>query len=67
MRQYTVRSTKEYKKDFKRLMKSGYGKRELEAVIDLLATGDDLPTRYRDHPLHGALEGTHRSVLGIEL
>lgn len=57
MKRYVVRATKQYRKDVKRLTNSGYDRQKLEAVIDLLASGITLPDRYRDHPLHGALEG----------
>jgi mRNA interferase YafQ len=57
MKKYAIVATKRYRKDFKRLAKSGLDLRKLENVIDQLASGHALPDRYRDHPLKGMLHG----------
>ena len=57
MKRYVVISTKQYRKDFKRILKSGLDRRKLEAIIDMLANGTTLPDRNNDHALSGAYEG----------
>ncbi|MDD4319528.1 MAG: type II toxin-antitoxin system YafQ family toxin [Candidatus Peribacteraceae bacterium] len=58
MRRFTVISTKQYKKDFKRLLKAGADRRKIEAIIDRLSSDAPLPDRCHDHALHGSLAGT---------
>ena len=38
-------------------MKRGYDKNKIEIVINTLASGENLPEKYRDHDLHGNWEG----------
>ena len=59
MRRFAIVPTKAYKKDLKRLVKSGFDLSKLEHVIDLLARGETLPHRYHDHALRGALRNIH--------
>lgn len=55
---YTSFPTKAYKKSFKRLMRSGkFDERELDLIIDTLASGEDLGREYQDHELHGEYAG----------
>lgn len=54
---YTVRPSKQYRRDIKRLVKSGYDRSKLEAVIDVLASGKTLDQRQRDHMLLGNKAG----------
>ncbi len=54
---YARRPSTKFKKDFKRVVKRGYALKKLEATIDLLARGDSLPPRYRNHKLVGNYEG----------
>lgn len=42
-----------FRKDFKKLKSSGKDLRKLKEVIDLLATEETLPSKYRDHALIG--------------
>ncbi len=49
----TIRYETTFKKDFKRVVKRGYDVRLLERVIEILANGEPLPQKYKDHPLIG--------------
>ena len=49
----TIKYETTFKKDFKRIVKRGYDIRLMEAVIGILASGQTLPEKYRDHPLSG--------------
>lgn len=54
---YTIRSTKAYRKAYKRISRhKDFVRSELEAVIDTLAGGRRLATKYRDHQLTGELK-----------
>lgn len=61
---YDVIPTKRYRKDYKRLLKSGYSIPKLEHTIDQLAAGNTLPADYRDHALHGKLEDSRACHIG---
>lgn len=50
----TIRYESTFKKDFKRIVKRGYDIKLLEEVIGILASGQPLPGKYRDHVLIGA-------------
>ena len=67
MRKYYVQATKRYKRDFKRLTRSGFDIDKLEHVIDLLAAGEQLSARYRDHALQGTLKDTRECHIGPRL
>lgn len=45
--------TTSFKKGIKRSIRRAYSINELETVIDILAKGEALPERYKDHPLIG--------------
>ena len=49
----TIRYETTFKKDFKRIVKRGYNIRLLEEVIEILANGQSLPEKYKDHNLIG--------------
>ncbi len=53
-----IRRTSQFKKDFKRMQKRGKGFAEFKAVIEQLADGRQLASRYRDHELVGQYAGT---------
>lgn len=53
----TIRYQRAFKKDYKRIVKRGYSIPLMEEVIDLLASGQPLPARYKDHPLEGDYAG----------
>ena len=56
---YTVKPTTQFKKDYKRAMKRGLKIELLEKVVELLAMGEALPEKNRDHELSGNWVG-HR-------
>ena len=56
---YTVKPTTQFKKDYKRAMKRGLKIELLEKVVELLAMGEALPEKNRDHELSGNWGG-HR-------
>ena len=49
----TIKYETTFKKDFKRIIKRGYNIRLLEDVIEILASGQVLPEKYKDHNLTG--------------
>ena len=56
---YTVKSTSQFKKDYKLAMKRGLKINLLEDVIAALAMGETLPEKNKDHALTGNWAG-HR-------
>ena len=56
---YTVKFTAQFKKDFKLTMKRGLKIELLEEVIAVLAMGEALPEKHKDHALTGNWVG-HR-------
>ena len=56
---YVVKFTTQFKKDFKLAMKRGFKMDLLEDVITLLAMGEVLPDKNKDHALTGNWVG-HR-------
>ncbi len=50
---YTVKYTTGFKKDYKRAIRRGLKIELLEQVVALLATGEPLPEKNRDHDLSG--------------
>lgn len=53
----TIRYEATFRKDYKRIVKRGYNINLLERVIEILANGDPLPERYKDHVLSGNYKG----------
>ena len=49
----TIKYQTAFKKDYKRIRKRGYDISQLEIVICMLAEGQELPPKYRDHNLSG--------------
>lgn len=56
---YLVKPTSRFKKDYKLAIKRGLNIKLLEEVITMLALGETLPEKYKDHPLSGDWVG-HR-------
>ena len=54
---YTIRPTKIFQKDLKRIQRRGYDLSLLTAVIRQLAEGEPLSPRHRDHWLVGDYKG----------
>ena len=60
---YEVKFTNQFKKDLKLAKKQGKDLNKLYDVIDLLAKGERLEARYRDHALTGDYKGTRECHL----
>ena len=54
---YTVKFTSAFKKSYKLMKKRGLDLSLLNEVIEALALGRSLESKYRDHALKGAYEG----------
>ena len=48
---YEIERTSQFKKDYKLAIKRGCNIEELKKVVTLLANGEPLPEKYRDHDL----------------
>lgn len=55
--EYTIKYTTSFKKNYKRAIKRGLKIELLNQIITLLATGEPLPVKYRDHALSGDWAG----------
>lgn len=53
----TIEYHSTFKKDFKRMLNRGADGMELEAVLKLLVSEQQLPSVYRDHALSGNYQG----------
>ncbi len=54
---YTIKHTKQFKKDIKVVVKRDQDKDLIKEVIALLAEGKVLPAKYKDHNLSGNFAG----------
>ena len=54
---YEVRFTNQFKKDIKLAKRQGKNIDKLFSVVDILASGEALPAKYRDHDLSGDYRG----------
>ena len=54
---YQLKPTSRFKQDIKAAKKRGYDLSLLTEVIDLLAAGEQLPPKYKDHNLIGNYKG----------
>ena len=54
---YAVKPTTKFQKDLKRIQKRGYDMSLLTEVIKILASGEQLPARNKDHSLTGNYTG----------
>jgi len=54
---YGVRQTARFRKSVKKMLKRGKDREKLRKVVEMLAMGEVLPARYRDHALTGDLIG----------
>jgi mRNA interferase YafQ len=52
----TIRRDTQFKKDVKRLEKRRKDLNKLKKIIRTLVAAEELPLRYRDHPLKGTLK-----------
>ena len=55
---YTVKFTNQFKKDLKIAKKQGKDIDKLFGIIEILANGNQLSVKYRDHELVGNYKGT---------
>jgi len=53
----TIRYSTKFKKDYKLVKKRGYDIMLLAEVLDMLCSGQPLPSKYREHNLTGNYEG----------
>ena len=53
---YDIRRTSQFKNDFKLMLKRGADITEFKNILTLLANGDVIPEKYRDHPLQNCRE-----------
>lgn len=54
---YTLETTKQFDKSFKRCLKRNLNPELLWEVIELLQKDGELPAKYKPHKLRGKLEG----------
>ena len=54
---YQIEITAKFKKDYKKALKRGYKEELLQKVIAILANGEKLPSKYKDHSLNGQYLG----------
>ena len=54
---YEIKFTTRFKKDYKIAQKRNLDINLLHELISLLASGNPLPERYKDHPLTGNYQG----------
>ena len=57
MIKYRIVQTGKFKKDLKAVIKRGYNIALLEVVVDIVASGQELPVKYKDHALIGNYKG----------
>lgn len=50
---YKIKTTNKFQKDLKRIEKRGYNLKHLSDVVKIIASGEALPAKYRDHSLGG--------------
>lgn len=54
---YKVTPSRKFKKDYSLAQKRGYNITKLTEVVKMLANGETLPAKYKDHPLTGNFAG----------
>lgn len=54
---YIVKPSTKFQKYLKRIGKRGYDLSLIAAAIKILASGEDLPAKYKDHNLSGVYAG----------
>ena len=54
---YKIRPSIKFQKDVKRVQRRGYDISLLTNVLTILANGEPLPAKYKDHNLSGNYEG----------
>lgn len=54
---YQLKPTSKFKQDLKTATKRGYNIQLLKDVLEILAAGEALPEKYKDHNLQGNYKG----------
>jgi mRNA interferase YafQ len=54
---FRIAQTTQFKKDLKAIRKRGYDMSLIGRVVDMLAAGQELPEKYKDHSLVGNYAG----------
>ena len=54
---YNVEYSTKYKKQYRKMVKRGLNMALLDEVVDMLVSGQTLPSKYRDHYLKGDWKG----------
>ena len=54
---YNLRPTAKFQRDLKRIQRRGYNISLLTDVLKILAAGEPLPVKYKDHNLTGNYKG----------
>lgn len=54
---FKIVSSKQFKKDLKQAQKRGFKIEALRKIVNTLAAGEKLETKYRDHDLRGEYQG----------
>lgn len=54
---YRIRPSTKFQKDLKKVQKRGYDISLLTTVLNILANGESLPSKYKDHNLTGNYKG----------
>ena len=62
----SIQESKQFRRDLKRLHKSGYDLGKLKSILYLLSDGQVLPSVYRNHRLSGVYEGTEECHVGFD-
>lgn len=64
MKRYQRAPTRQFRKDLRRLERSGFDLAKLETVIDILSAGKKLDKKYHDHELKGQLQEARECHIG---
>ena len=54
---YKIRPSTKFQRDLKKVQKRGYDISLLTTVLNILANGESLPQKYKDHNLSGNYKG----------
>lgn len=54
---YAIQYAGQFIRSWKLLRKRGYEESQMDEVIKMLANGEQLPRKFRKHPLHGQYNG----------
>ena len=55
---YEIVQTSRFKKSLKKMLKRGKDRTKIRTVVAMLAKGESLPPKYKDHPLIGDYAGS---------